>query len=387
MPDLKRILLLYSDTGGGHRSAALAIREALESAYPGRYQVELLDALTEYAPLPLNYAPQFYPELTSFPRAWKLGYRLMDGRRRARALTAALWPYVRSPAQRLLAERPADLLVSVHPLLVSPLLRAKGLPAPPLVTVVTDLVTTHALWFHPESSLCILPTEAARDRALRYGLPEERLRVTGLPVSRGFSPANRNRAALRRQLGWPPGRPVVLLMGGGDGLGPIYETARAIARPGGDFCLAVVAGRNRRLQQRLQAVGWEVPTFLYGFQEQLAPMMQAATLLVSKAGPSTITEAVNTGLPMVLYGRIPGQEDGNVSYVEQQGVGVWAPGPERTARAVHRWLRHPAELRKAARACRRIARPSAASEIAEILDGLLQASAQSRGRQELVGLH
>jgi 1,2-diacylglycerol 3-beta-galactosyltransferase len=377
MPDPKRILLLYSDTGGGHRSAALAIREALESLYPGRYQVDLLDALTEYAPRPLSYAPQFYPELTNFPRAWHLGYRLIDGRRRARALTAALWPYVRSPAYRLLAERPADLLVSVHPLLVSPMLRAKRHHAPPLVTVVTDLVTTHALWFHPESSLCILPTEAARSRAIRHGLPAERLRVTGLPVSRGFSPASREQAELRGQLGWPTDRPVVLLMGGGDGLGPIFDTAREIARPGGEFCLAIVAGRNRRLYRRLQAIDWEVPTFLYGFQDQLAPMMQAATLLVSKAGPSTITEAINTGLPMVLYGRIPGQEDGNVTYVEQQGVGVWAPGPSRTARAVHHWLRHPAELERAAEACRRIARPEAATEIAEILDGFLQAPSQA----------
>jgi 1,2-diacylglycerol 3-beta-galactosyltransferase len=376
MPDPKRILLLYSNTGGGHRSAALAIREALESSYPGRYRVELLDALSEYAPRPLSYAPQFYPELTNFPRMWRFGYRLIDGRRRARVLSAALWPYVRSPASRLLAERPADLLVSVHPLLVSPMLRAMRGSTPPLVTVVTDLVSTHALWFHPESSLCILPTEAARSSALRHGLSEERLRVTGLPVSRGFLPARRGQAALRRKLGWPTDRPVVLLMGGGDGLGPIYETARAIARPGGDFCLAVVTGRNWRLHERLQAANWEVPTFLYGFQEQLAPMMQAATLLVSKAGPSTITEAVNTGLPMVLYGRIPGQEDGNVTYVEEQGVGVWAPGPIRTAQAVHHWLQHPAELKRAAQACLRIARPRAAAEIAEILDGFLQTSIQ-----------
>src|SRR4030042_1767860 len=100
MPDPKRILLLYSNTGGGHRSAALAIREALESSYPGRYRVELLDALSEYAPRPLSYAPQFYPELTNFPRMWRFGYRLIDGRRRARGLSAAPWPAGASPAHR-----------------------------------------------------------------------------------------------------------------------------------------------------------------------------------------------------------------------------------------------------------------------------------------------
>lgn len=377
MADAKHILLLYSDTGGGHRSAALAIREALEQRFPGRYRVDLLDALTEYAPRPLSYAPQFYPELTSFPRVWHLGYRLIDGRRRARALTTAIWPYVRSPARRLLNERPADLLVSVHPLLVTPLLRAMRGRKPPLVTVVTDLVTTHALWFNPDSSLCILPTEAARSQALNNGFPEERLRVTGLPVSGGFMPPTDGQAALRDEFGWPTDLPVVLLMGGGDGLGPIFDTARAIARPGGEFCLAIVAGRNQRLERQLRAVDWEVPTFVYGFQDRLAPMMQAATILASKAGPSTITEAINTGLPMVLYGRIPGQEDGNVEFVEQQGVGIWAPGPSRTARAVHHWLQNRSELARAAQACRHIARPKAADEIAEILDGFLQASMHS----------
>src|SRR4030042_1370531 len=173
MPDPKLSLLLYSNTGGGHRAAALAIREALESGYPGRYRVELLDALSEYAPRPLSYAPQFYPELTNFPRMWRFGYRLIDGRRRARVLSAALLPYVRPPA-------PCS---------------------------------------HPESSRCILPAEAARSSALRHGLSEERLRVTGLPVSRGFFPASRGQAARRRKLGWPAGRAGGLRVGGGGGVG------------------------------------------------------------------------------------------------------------------------------------------------------------------------
>src|SRR3972149_11604985 len=97
MPDPKRILLLYSNPGGGHRSAALAIREALESGYPGRYRVELLDALSEYAPRPLSYAPQLYPELTNFPRMWRFGYRLIDSRRPSRVLPEAHMSYVRSP--------------------------------------------------------------------------------------------------------------------------------------------------------------------------------------------------------------------------------------------------------------------------------------------------
>jgi 1,2-diacylglycerol 3-beta-galactosyltransferase len=100
-------------------------------------------------------------------------------------------------------------------------------------------------------------------------------------------------------------------------------------------------------------------------------MMQAATLLVTKAGPGTIAEALNAGLPMVLYSRVPGQEDGNVAYVVTEGVGIWAPGPGRTAAAVGEWLERPEELQKAVEVARSVARPGAADEVAGIIDEFL----------------
>ena len=101
-------------------------------------------------------------------------------------------------------------------------------------------------------------------------------------------------------------------------------------------------------------------------------MRQGADLLVTKAGPGTITEAINAGLPMVLYSRLPGQEDGNVTYVVTERVGTWAPGPERAAASVHQWLQDPQAMQQAAAACRRLARPSAATEIARVIAAQLR---------------
>jgi 1,2-diacylglycerol 3-beta-galactosyltransferase len=95
--------------------------------------------------------------------------------------------------------------------------------------------------------------------------------------------------------------------------------------------------------------------------------MQAADILVTKAGPGTISEAFNAGLPMILYSRLPGQEDGNVSYVTSQGAGVWAPHPDRIVAAVKNWIECPEEWSQAANASRRLARPDAARQIARIL--------------------
>lgn len=372
MTSPKRILILFSDTGGGHRSAAEAIDEALGLSFPERYDVSLVDVFQEYAPRPMARLAAAYPEMTRYPRAWGLGYRISNGHRRARVLTAAAWPYVRTAVRRLVRERPADLIVSVHPLFIAPVIKALTEDRPPFLTVVTDLMTTHALWYHRQVDLCLVPTEGAGQRALKCGLRPDQVRVVGLPVARRFCLPRRDPTPLRQSLGWPTDRPMVMVVGGGEGMGPVLETAQAIAERGRvrdvAFGLAVVAGRNQRLRQRLETAVWPVPTFIYGFESRMPEMMQAATLLVTKAGPMTVGEALNAGLPMVLYTRLPGQEDGNVQYAVQQGVGVWAPGPDRAAEAVLDWLDRPEALRRAAEACLRVACPAAALDVAAIID-------------------
>lgn len=386
MPEAPRILFLFSDTGGGHRSAAEAIIEALETYYPGRASTELLDVLKDYAPTPFHLLPESYPIMVKIPQAWEFGYRLLDGHHRGRALSAAVWPYVRSRVKQLVEEQPADLVVSVHPLLIAPVWRALGVDGPRFVTVVTDLVTPHALWYHRKVDLTVVPTDEARLRAIECGLDDDRVSVIGLPVAQRFCLAPADKTVLRQQLGWPNDRPVVLLVGGAEGLGPVYDTARAVARLPGDFALAVVSGRNEALRQRLERTDWEVPTFIYGFERRMPELMQAATFLVTKAGPGTITEAINAGLPIILYNRIPGQEDGNVDYVVAKGVGKWAPSPSATAAAVRDWLESPEAVKRAVDNCRRIARPKAAQEIAELLVAYVkQVRAGSNGRPPLPG--
>lgn len=375
MADPPRILILFSDTGGGHRSAAEAVIEALDRLAPQRYTIRMVDIFKDYAPPPLNLAPAMYPHMVRLPQAYRLGYRLSDGQRQARLLIGVTWPYVRRAARRLAREHRPDIVVSFHPLAVAPVLKALGPYRPPFITVVTDLVSAHALWYHRRVDLCLVPTEAAKQRALQYGLRPEQVRVVGLPVSSRCSEPAGDRLALRAALGWPTDRPIVLLVSGAEGMGPIFHTARAIARPGGNFALAIVAGRNERLRQRLQSTTWEVPTFIYGFERRLPDMLRAATLLVTKAGPGTIAEALNAGLPMVLFSRLPGQEEGNVDYVVDEGVGVWAPGPLLAAQAVHHWLSRPEEIEKAASACRRIARPNAAREVATLIARFLDPKA------------
>ena len=98
--------------------------------------------------------------------------------------------------------------------------------------------------------------------------------------------------------------------------------------------------------------------------------MRAADILISKAGPGTISEAFIAGLPVILYSKMPGQEDGNVDFVVQEGAGVWAPRPQLVVETLRTWLAYPETRRAAAINAVRLARPDASRRIARLLVGI-----------------
>lgn len=360
-----RILFLFSDTGGGHRSAAESIIEALNLEFPGKFRTEMVDFFTDYAPPPLDRAKEVYPPITRMPEMWELGYKMSNGKRRTEALTTMLWPYYRSAAQRLVDENPCDIFVSVHPVSNGPILRVLR-PGNncPYITVVTDMVTTHAFWYHPWADKIFVPTPIARQRGINYGISPEKIEVVGQPVAARFCQPLGDQQALRARLGWPQHLPVVLLVGGGEGMGPLEEIAGAINTAELEAFLAVVAGRNHRLKSNLEALAWKKPAHIYGFVREMPDFMRAADILITKAGPGTISEAFIAGLPILMYSRLPGQEDGNVTYVVDQGAGEWAPEPFRLVEILRTWLEFPKLRLQIAEASRRLAQPDAARRIA-----------------------
>ncbi|MGB8253097.1 MAG: glycosyltransferase [Anaerolineaceae bacterium] len=361
------ILFLFSDTGGGHRSAAEAIIEALELEFPGRFTTEMVDFFKDYAPPPFNAAPKSYSHMAEFPNMWGLGYRLSNNPRRVRAMATLVWPYVRRDAYKLIEDHPCDLYLSVHPIVNAPLLNALRERKKPYITVVTDLVTTHAFWFNNKADLVIVPTEPARQNGLSLGLRDDQIKLFGLPVSDRFCQPVGNKAELRKKLGWQDGKPIVLIVAGGDGMGPMQPTSEAINDSGLDVSLILIAGRNQRLKTRLEAVSWNCPVKIYGFITQMPDFMRAADFLITKAGPGTISEAFIAGLPMILYSHMPGQEDGNIDYVVNEGAGVWAPRPDLVVGALRRWLNDPGSITTTVKACHKLAKPEAARQIARTI--------------------
>ena len=368
----RRLLFLFSDTGGGHRSPAHAVAQALHRAHGEQVQIELVDALANYAPWPFNRLSDIYPHLVRLRGwPWAAGYRLLDGPHQIALTTGGCWPLARGALYRLLRDHPTDAIVCCHPALNHLTLRAltKTGHKAPLITLVIDLATAHSFWFAPRIARCLVPTEATRQRALDCGLPAGRISTTGLPVSAQFVRAEQeDPLAVRRRLGLEADLPVVLIANGAEGMGAPHRLCKAIVQSGVQAQLVVIAGRNERMRARLTAATWPLPTRLDGFVDNMHEWMRAADLLVTKAGPSTISEALVMGLPMVLSSALPGQERPNVDYIVQAGAGIWAPTPGQVATAVRELLSPggPRLAQMAARA-RLLAQPGAARRAAEIV--------------------
>jgi 1,2-diacylglycerol 3-beta-galactosyltransferase len=377
MSDVRRVLILMSDTGGGHRAAAEAIRDALKQRRGDRVSVELVDVFRFYTPFPFKYAPELYPWwIKNWKLLWRVGYRMTDRRGQARLWMGSLGRTIRRGLRRLLTlEANVDVIVCVHPIFSSPAMSVlKRQPSrPPFITVITDLVSTHAFWYERRVDRLLVPTQPAYDRGIQLGIRPEQLRITGLPVHPRFAAGLIDKAEARSKLGWDPTLPAILLIGGGEGMGPLFRIARRVNQLNARCQLAIVAGRNEKLRARLEAQAWNQPTTIYPFVTNMPELMAAADLLVTKAGPGTISEACMAGLPMILSDAIPGQEEGNVSYVTSHQAGVYAPGPGRVARAVGDWLSKGQDfLRERAENARKLARPDAVWEIADEVWGYAQ---------------
>jgi len=374
---MKKILILMMSGGGGHRSSARAIAGAIERSYGGELTTSIVDLSKEHWSRSINRIDDVYRWMARDGLwMWKLLWRTGDKTRLADAGARLLYPLFYHSTKRVYLDQQPDLVVSVHSLVnhipVRVLRKTLGAHIP-FVTVITDMVTVHTTWCCPEVDRCLVSTEMARQHAIRLGMPPERVEVIGQPVHLDFAANLGDKREVRRRLGMDADRPCALIVGGGDGVGPIFEIARTIAIRVPNAQLAIVAGHNPLLRQRLESVAWEIPAQVYGFVDNMPELMSASDLLVTKAGPGTLAEAFIAGLPVIISSYIPGQEGGNVSYVLEHKAGAYATDPLEIARIAAEWLQPgSADLRQVVVNAAALARPDAALRIAQRLYDMLQ---------------
>ncbi|GKZ00173.1 hypothetical protein MPSEU_000970500 [Mayamaea pseudoterrestris] len=418
--DVCTIQILMSDTGGGHRASANALKDAFDVLFPGRIVCDICDIYTEYGPFwPYNDYPGMYKVMAKNTWSWDLFFKFGSTSFGEWVNKVCLELFCFGPFRECMARdacntgKRADLVISVHPLCQDLPLRilasldsngaTRSLSArkTPFCTVVTDLGGAHPTWFHAGVDKCFVPSDALYAQAKGRGLESHQIVQHGLPIRKGFwdggvgknaaaAAKTKDITAIKTKLGLDKHMPTVLIVGGGDGMGNIVAMAKALGEKLGQSDtktqMVVVCGSNKEAEAELDEVTWgvSVKTYIRGFVNNMDEWMSASDVLVTKAGPGTIAEASICGLPCMLFAFLPGQEEGNIPYVENAGFGKYSGDLPVIAETVNRWLSNPGILAEMKQNAIKAARPQATLDIAKDIGEMVFKTKENRQDKVLV---
>jgi 1,2-diacylglycerol 3-beta-galactosyltransferase len=369
MSNAKRILVLTADAGFGHRSAADAVVAALRETYGDAVSVSTVNPLeSKRIPSFLRESQSDYDRIVrEMPDLYRFGYRASDATVPSTVVESALTVILFEAMHGIVRHHQPEAIVTTYPLYQAPLGAVYAISRRyiPLLTVVTDLVTVHRIWFHDAADLCLVPTPQVRDLALSYGTHPDKIKVTGVPVRPDLARGDRNPAAIRAELGWRSDLTTVLAVGS-KRVGHMPDVLRALNHSGLPLQLVAVAGGDDELYRQLESTEWHLPAHIHNYIKNMPELMRAADWIICKAGGLIVSEALACGLPLVLIDVLPGQETGNAAYVVDGGAGERADSGLASLEIVYHWLdRDGALLTERARNARRLGRPRAAYEVAE----------------------
>lgn len=367
----KKILILSADAGFGHRSAALAIKFAIEELTPDNYDVKLINPLDDKkAPSFLRESQSEYDKwVHNVPELYKFGYEISDAPIPTTILETILLISLFEVMNEILEEFKPDIVITTYPLYQASLNAVRSIRKLnfPIVTIVTDISTVHQIWFHEKTDLLVVPTEIVKKDAIQAGFNADKIHVIGIPVNPAIFLLQESKHELRQKLGWNETL-ITILAVGSKRVEHFKESLNIINHSGFEFQLIVVTGKDKDLYTELKQVEWHHPVQLFEFVDQMPEFMRASDLLVSKAGGLIVTEALASGLPMILIDAIPGQESGNAKFVQDSKTGIWVKNSIEFLEALsHLLINNQSELRVMQQNANDKGKPTSAIEIAKLI--------------------
>ena len=329
---MKKIDFIYFDAGGGHRSAAMALKSVIDSQKrvtggdPWEVRLinlqEVLDSLDIFRKITGLRLEDVYNK--KLEKGWTLGsaqgLQFMHGVIRL----------YHEPTVRLLTshwkDTQPDLVVSLVPNFNRAMyqsLRA-ALPKVPYVTILTDFADypPHFWMEAGQDQYFVCGTEKAVQQARSLGHPDDRIySASGMILRpRFYEPVNVDRAREHERLGLDPSLSTGLVLFGGQGSKVMLEISRRLA----DTQLIFICGRNAKLAERLKALPAKAPRFIEGFTQEVPYYMALSDFFIGKPGPGSISEAVAMKLPVIVERNawtLP-QERYNAEWVRERHAGM-----------------------------------------------------------------
>ena len=361
-----RVLITTVTAGGGHLAAAAALDEAWRDLRPNDV-IERIDLVKFFSPLHRKIVSDGYVTLVKHaPELWGLMFSKTDNPALTRKLNRVkrVFPSAsRGKFMRHIKQFKPDVVLCTHYLPLETLgqLRKKKDRLRPLaVSVVTDF-EAHALWMDPCVDLYCVAAEETKARLVARGATAANIIATGIPISAKFSKPTDPRA-IRKTLGLRDDLPILLVPSGGFGMGPVGAILRELDKIQSQFQTVVVCGRNEELRREIAAQDRKHPTLVLGYASNMHELMAIASLIITKPGGLTTSEALAMGKPLFIFNPIPGQEAANSDFLLEHGAAMKVNRVEDMPYRIEQLLgtKKLAEMAKAAKA---LGRPQAAKAI------------------------
>jgi len=361
-----RILITTVTAGAGHLQAAAALEEAWRALRPNDV-VEKVDLLDFISRLQRNVYVQGYVKLVEHaPELWGMVFKKTDNPRLVRSLTRLRRGFTerthRKFIRHLKAFQPHVVLCTHYaPVEIMAHLKRKGID-PLTVCIVTDF-EAHALWMQPVVNLYCVAAEETRASIIARGAIPENVVATGIPIAAKFC-REVEPSAVRKNLGLRDDLPVLLVLSGGFGMGPVEEILGALDKVKRLLQTLVVTGRNEELRRKLATRDHRHPTRVLGFVTNMHELMAVADLIITKPGGLTTSEALAMGKPLFILNPIPGQEAANSDFLLERGAAAKVNRIEDLPFRLEQLL-SPKKLKEMSRAAKRLGRPDSAKNVCQ----------------------
>lgn len=393
---MKRILILTADAGFGHRSAAKALAASLNNQSE-KIEVKIQNLMDDPStPAVLRNSQTNYDYIVrEMPKFYELTYDQSERPLPASLSQVGLSAMLFTAFEKAINDFRPDAIINTYTLYHAPAqtwyLLNEGLPSTPedakksllqqtiskrkkegkshipFITVVTDLVSVHVLWYSLLSDCYCVATESVRQEAIEYGILPSRIACTGIPVNEKFVTEKRSKQEIRKDFGLAPDIPLILAVGS-KRVTSLMDYLNVINHAGFKAQVVMAAGGDEDLYHAMLRNNWHIPVKIYNFCDQLAELMMASDLILTKAGGLVTSESLAAGLPMLLADVLPGQETGNAKLVESSDAGkVLTTQYSMLENYCHMMMDDGKLLREMQKNARRIGKPDSSQRIIDIV--------------------
>lgn len=374
---MKKILIFYASYGGGHLSAANSIKECLETNYTN-IQIEVIDCIRYINRMLNKVTTGAYNEMAKdIPNLWGKVYA---GSQKGllSSVSKGTNKLMARKLFKLIIEYKPDLIISTHPFSTQMVsyLKRKGYLNCELATILTDF-SMHTQWLvgHEYGDYYFVANDKMREQLINYGVKENKIYVTGIPLSSKFKRKIDNKETFKL-FNLNPEKKTILFFGGGEfGLGKerTVQILDSLIRSIPEYQIVAISGKNEKMKKKFEEVvkyeNAEERVRVLEFTDKVPELMRISTMVVTKPGGLTTSESLASGLPMLVISPIPGQEEENAQFLEEKGVGIWIKKDQNPDEIIKNLFNDEDKINQMREKVKKLAKKDSTENICKILLG------------------